>query len=694
MRRVLPFFIFCFQWAFPQFQNPVDATRLHAQIRVVAEEKAIEGRVTYDFDVTAPVDSIVFDAIAMEIEGVSNGTQPLEFKNTGKQVILANPFASDGHSITISYRAVPKKTVYFIGFDDAIEGNEQIWTQGQGKYTSNWLPSFDNMNEKVEHDLTIITASNHTVVANGKLVETQRLRDSGEVSWKFDMKAPMSNYLAAFVIGGLSKKTVHSASGIPIELYYHPDDSAKFEPTYRYTQRIFDFLEAEIGVAYPWQNYKQVPVRDFLYAGMENTGCTIFSNQYVIDSTAFVDKNYVNVNAHELAHQWFGNLVTEQSGKHHWLHEGFATYYAYLTERMLFGDDHFYWRLYETANTLHNVSENGGGEALTDPNANSLTFYEKGAWALVMLRDRLGDADFKKGIRRFLTSKAYGNATIADFLEVMESVSGSSLQSFEEQWLRDDTFPWQPVKELLIRNNPSLAVYLKNKGQETDKKDVAQIGLDAYFFEESTPDLYRKQVVLDHVDRFDEASLKRVLLESSVIVRQAVVMGTLKRLPQGPQKLYEGLLDDASYLTQETALYKLWEAYPERRTIYLDRLDKVNGLPNYNVRLLWLTLALVTPGYRPENKSRFYKELNGYTAEEYNFETRLTAFKYLYQLEAIDDGSLVNLVKASGHHVWQFKKMARMLLREFRDSDQGRERLGNLAMDPPEAKLLQQILDK
>ena len=120
---------------------------------------------------------------------------------------------------------------------------------------------------------------------------------------------------------------------------------------------MFDFLEEEIGVRYPWQNYKQVPVKDFLYAGMENTSATIFSDAFVVDSTAFVDKNYVNVNAHELAHQWFGDLVTETHGTHHWLQEGFATYYALLAEKDIFGDDYYYHKLYETSQQLVKAQE-------------------------------------------------------------------------------------------------------------------------------------------------------------------------------------------------------------------------------------------------------------------------------------------------------------------------------------------------
>ena len=309
----------------------------------------------------------------MDIETLLLDRVATRYENTSRHLILNKKFKKGtSHSVQIQYRCQPKQTVYFIGWENDNRFQNQIWTQGQGKYTSHWLPSFDDMNEKVEFDLNINFESGYYVVANGKLLEKKMEGDT--TIWRYDMQRPMSSYLLAFAIGMFEKKEEISSSGIPIELYYEPQDSAKFEPTFRYTKRIFDFFENEIGVPYPWQNYKQVPVQDFLYAGMENTGTTFFSNSFMIDSIAFVDKNYVNVNAHELAHQWFGNLVTEESGNHHWLHEGFATYYAYLAEKKLFGEDHFYWKMYQTAKTLYNLSENEGGEALTNPNANSLTF--------------------------------------------------------------------------------------------------------------------------------------------------------------------------------------------------------------------------------------------------------------------------------------------------------------------------------
>src|SRR5690606_29581895 len=221
------------------------------------------------------------------------------------KIIIAHGFKKGGsHELLLQYRARPEQTVYFLGWGAKDPSLAQVWTQGQGKYTSHWLPSFDDMTEKVEFDLSIDFDPEYQVAANGRLTDRREL--GGKLRWNFDMQYPMSSYLLAFAIGRFDKKTLASASGVPLELFYHPKDAPRVEPTYRHTRTIFDFLEKQIGHPYPWQVYRQVPVRDFLYAGMENTGCTLFSNQYMVDSTAFVDKNYVNVNAHEMAHQWFG----------------------------------------------------------------------------------------------------------------------------------------------------------------------------------------------------------------------------------------------------------------------------------------------------------------------------------------------------------------------------------------------------
>ena len=660
-----------------QIQDKVDF--LHAQVWIEPEpvENRIHGTVTYRFEVIKDVDSVYLDAVNMDFSKVFIDGKKMDYVYDGKKITIKTDLKKGGqHDLSLAYVAKPKQTVYFLGWDDAVQNNEQVWTQGQGKYTSHWLPSFDDMTEKVEFDLKITLEQAYTVITNGKLIKKEPLPDSNGYTWQFDMEKPMSSYLVGFAIGNYNKKTVESSSAIPIELYYEPTDVEKVEPTYRYTEAIFDFLETEIGVPYPWQDYKQVPVQDFLYAGMENTTCTIFSNQYVVDSIAFVDKNYVNINAHELAHQWFGNLVTETSSEHHWLHEGFATFYAYLAEKDIFGEDYFYWRLLETAKALERFSGDDNGEALRNPNAGSLTFYEKGAWALVMLKDRIGEEAFKKGIQNYLETYAFKNVTIPNFMDEMEKASNMALADFETIWLENTHFPYDEVVSFLKKKNTSIKTYFELKDRIGEEPEQVESVLKRAWKKLKSTQL-KENLVLDYGSKLSSEFLSSILDSEDVKVRQAVVLSQAK-IPAELRLQMESLLKDDSYTTIEAALYRLWSDFPQNRSRYLNETDNITGFPNKNIRLLWLTLALVTPEYNPDFKASYFDELSGYTSSEHHFETRLLAFEYLKNIGGFTDTTLKNLVEACSHHVWHFKKSAREILNGFLQSEGNTARIRGL----------------
>ena len=660
-----------------QIQDKVDF--LHAQVWIEPEpvENRIHGTVTYRFEVIKDVDSVYLDAVNMDFSKVFIDGKKMDYVYDGKKMTIKTDLKKGGqHDLSLAYVAKPKQTVYFLGWDDAVQNNEQVWTQGQGKYTSHWLPSFDDMTEKVEFDLKITLEQAYTVIANGKMIKKEPLPNSNGYTWQFDMEKPMSSYLVGFAIGNYNKKTFESSSAIPIELYYEPTDVEKVEPTYRYTEAIFDFLETEIGVPYPWQDYKQVPVQDFLYAGMENTTCTIFSNQYVVDSIAFVDKNYVNINAHELAHQWFGNLVTETSSEHHWLHEGFATFYAYLAEKDIFGEDYFYWRLLETAKALERFSGDDNGEALRNPNAGSLTFYEKGAWALVMLKDRIGEEAFKKGIQNYLETYAFKNVTIPNFMDEMEKASNMALADFETIWLENTHFPYDEVVSFLKKKNTSIKTYFELKDRIGEEPEQVESVLKRAWKKLKSTQL-KENLVLDYGSKLSSEFLSSILDSEDVKVKQAVVLSQAK-IPAELRLQMESLLRDDSYTTIEAALYRLWSDFPQNRSRYLNETDNITGFSNKNIRLLWLTLALVTPEYNPDFKASYFDELSGYTSSEHHFETRLLAFEYLKNIGGFTDTTLKNLVEACSHHVWHFKKSAREILNGFLQSEGNTARIRGL----------------
>ncbi|GAA3606112.1 M1 family metallopeptidase [Flavivirga amylovorans] len=629
----------------------MDFKRANANISFDQNIEQVSGYIEYTFDILKDIDSIYIDAKNfLHQEVIALDVPVFDYEYDGKHIIIKSDFKKNAsHRIQISWFAKPKKALYFIDWKHD-DGNKQIWTQGQGKYTSNWLPSIDDMNDKIEFDLTITFDKDYEVIANGKL--TNKQINESTIIWHYDMQHPMSSYLVALAIGKYHKKVVYSKSGIPIEMYYYPTDSLKFEPTYRYTKQMFDFLEEEIGVPYPWQNYKQVPVKDFLYAGMENTSTTIFSDAFVVDSIAFIDKNYVNVNAHELAHQWFGNLVTETSGTHHWLQEGFATYYALLAERNIFGDNYYYWRLYEYAQELleqHNARQS---TSLLDPKSSSTTFYKKGAWVLHMLREKVGDSVFRTAVINYLNKNQFKNVETDDFINEVEQASGQDLDAFVEAWLQAKKFNYDAA--------------LKSLEKSVFIQEYLMVDCTGYtskcsgYLLSGISDEAKAKVVSQIPNR-----LQKKDFNNAVKVRQAIAKN-LPKVPETLKKEYETLLDDASYLTIEAALFGLWNSFPKDQNTYLKKTKNIQGFNDKNIRTLWLTLALITDDFEPENDALFFNELLDYTSSKYGFEIRMNAFSYLMWISSCGETCQENLKQATKHHNWQFSKFAKEMLKQLK----------------------------
>ncbi|MFD0988540.1 M1 family metallopeptidase [Mariniflexile jejuense] len=660
MNRFLFFLLYLFAFnSVAQQTGYVDFKTVKALLSLVPEKQTVKGFVTYEFKILKPVDSIFIDAINMEFQNIYLNETEISYLNDGKKLWLKYDFKNDAiYNLKFNYIAVPKKAMYFIDWDFE-EGNKQIWTQGQGKYTSNWLPSIDDMNDKIEFDLSIEFDKNYEVIANGKLIDKQTSNTT--ITWHYDMQQPMASYLVALAIGKYDKKTEFSKSGIPLEMYFYPEDASKFEPTYRYTEQLFNFLEEEIGVPYPWQNYKQVPVKDFLYAGMENTSTTIFSDSFVIDSIAFVDKNYVNVNAHELAHQWFGDLVTETSGSHHWLQEGFATYYALLAEKDVFGDDYYYWQLFDYAQELLEQDKTEQSTSLLDPKSSSTTFYKKGAWVLHMLREQVGDKAFKTAVKNYLLKHQFKNVETDDFISEVEKASGQDLGEFVKIWLESKSFLYENCINSLTKSSKEISQMFELDEELKFSSFSIEDGLNRYWDKAKSSRVRAYLLLKNEINSSHSSIIKKAFASKDIKIRQALAQN-LQQISSDFKESYELLLNDPSYTTIESALYNLCVNFPGIRLKYLSKTKDIQGFNNKNIRMLWIALLLNTQEGEDLNAQEFLNELISYTSPKYDSETRQTAFSYLAAMHVFTETVIVNLINATKHHNWQFKASSKELL--------------------------------
>ncbi|RRO12291.1 M1 family metallopeptidase [Flavobacteriaceae bacterium 14752] len=667
----------CFSSIIAQTHN-FDVHKISAEITPNLENESVSGELSFSFNTSQDTDSIFLDAKNMAAQIMGSDIKVSLNISEDKLWFVGDFEVDETYNINFSYQAQPKQTLYFVGFEDDAKTNDQVFTQGQGKYTSHWLPSIDDMNDKIEFDLSIIVPKFYGALANGKLIEQWKENDSLS-RWTYDMKKPMSSYLVAISVGDYKREIQQSNSGVDLHQYLLKKDSLYLEPTYRHTKQIFDYLENKIGVDYPWQNYKQVPVRDFLYAGMENTSLTIFSDAFVVDSIGYFDRNYVNVNAHELAHQWFGNLITETESKHHWLHEGFATYYALLAERQIFGDNYFYHKLYQYAESLKSASDNGKGEKLLKPNASSLTYYQKGAWALFMLNQIVGEDVFDRAVQIFLNKYAFQNVTTDDFMNEVKALTNVDLSDFEQQWFKQSAFQAEQALEALETSLfiPEYFELIAKRPLDISKKIGAietafDFPINIYIAQEAVSQL-ASEPANDEVIQLYQSAFNT----GNLWVRQAI-SESLTEIPLALKSAYETLLQDQSYQTRENAFLHLWMNFPKDRKRYLNQMQNQDGFRDKNLKQLWLTLNLATPDFQADKTTQTYQELAQYTSPKYRFQIREHAFGYLYQIDAFSDQVLINLLDGCFHHTWRFRDFCRQLLKTLLKNPTYQSQINNL----------------
>lgn len=418
--------------------HPLDMIHLRAELSFDAPKGLVKGKITHRFKpLREKVDSFYLDGPSVRIKEASLSGKPLRFRQDSAGYWFFPETALSWNrtdSVTLVYEANPRRGLYFVGWNDPKNmSRKQIWSQGQGIDNRHWLPMYDEMNDKITSELLITFDKDYKVLSNGNLLSSKE-KDGMKV-WHYKMTRPHAPYLIMMAAGKYEIRETKSQSGVPMFQYYYPEWKDRVPSAYRHSEQMMDFFEKEIAVKYPWETYSQVPVQDYMFGAMENTTATVFGDFSFVDERAFIDKSYVSTNAHELAHQWFGDFITARSSRHHWLQESFATYYSQLFERDIYGNDFFDWSRRLANNQALDASKKDK-MPVANSEAGTVRHYPKGAFVLNMLKNVVGGREiYNKAITHYLKKHPYGNVDSNDLLVAFEEVSGMPLDWFWEQWV-------------------------------------------------------------------------------------------------------------------------------------------------------------------------------------------------------------------------------------------------------------------
>ena len=435
---------------------------LHLALDVTPDFKArtIAGTATVSFKpIATPLEELRLDAVDLRVASVTSSEKLAAHQVTDREIVFtfAPPIPVGKEArVTVKYSAEPRKGLYFrtpeMGYPET-----HLWTQGEPSEARHWFPSFDHPVEKFTSEVTCHMPAGMVALSNGRQVSAQS-GAGGLTAFHWVQEKPHVTYLITLVAGQL-KKIEDKHRDIPLEFWTTPSDLAAAPNSFRQTKHMMQFFEREIGVNYPWAKYGQAAVHDYHWGGMENTSLTTLNFRTLFTAETENLFSSDSLVAHELAHQWFGDLVTCKDWSHIWLNEGFATYYDWMWQGDFGGTNETLYALHSAAKgILANANETRGivWRKFGDPEEmfNYLA-YPKGAWVLHMLRCQLGADLYRRCVRTYLDRHAFGSVETADLRKVIEELSGRSFERFFEQWVHgigaptlDVTYAWDEKTKL------------------------------------------------------------------------------------------------------------------------------------------------------------------------------------------------------------------------------------------------------
>ena len=429
---------------FPNMGNGgYDVLDYNIDLHVDPATGGVVGDVLIRAQATQDLDSFDLDFLGLRVKTVQVGGREARFRRKGQELVVSSPtrlHAGGTFDVLVSYTGVPRS---FTMADGSVVGwqksGDTIFTLDEPEGAATWFPVNDTPGDKATYTLRITVPESYTAAANGVLAQT--VANGSDKTYIWEMKEPMASYLAAVYIGKLAPEQSTGPQGVTIRNYFAQglvDDATK---AFASTADVMAFYDQMFG-PYPFDAYGvAVPDAD-TQGAMENQTMSLYGRNVLQKDMSDPTGDAVYL-SHELAHQWFGDSVGLERWSDIWLNEGFATYCSWLWVGKSLGQAAFYTQVTDGYNEVLKQNLPPPGE----PPATDLFndgVYDRGALTLHAVRRTVGDDAFFRILRTWAARYQYKNATTADFVALVQEISGKDLHGLIDSWLYDAAMPPLP----------------------------------------------------------------------------------------------------------------------------------------------------------------------------------------------------------------------------------------------------------
>ena len=398
-----------------------------------------------------PGSATFIDAVGRKVLTAKLNGDDVDTSNyDGESIFLKN--LADENELVIELEALYSKTGEGLQLSvDPVDNEVYLYSQGETAYIRKMYPCFDQPDLKATFQLTVVAPSHWEIISNSPVKEVKSLNEKSK-QWEFLPTPRISTYITALVAGPYYH--VHDEyqgqKKVPLGIYCRKS-LAKFldpEEIFLVTKQGFEYFEKVFGLAYPFEKYDQIAVVDFNWGAMENSGCVTFLERLLVFQSKATQQLYdqrANTILHEMAHMWFGNMVTMKWWDDLWLNESFAEWSAHLAASEATRFTHA-WTAFNSArkNWAYRQDQLGSTHPIVsdmvdietvNANFDGIT-YAKGASVLQQLVAHVGKENFFAGLKKYFAKHAWGNTVLSDLLVELEATSGRDLTAWSKTWLQ------------------------------------------------------------------------------------------------------------------------------------------------------------------------------------------------------------------------------------------------------------------